>query len=85
MENQTFVVEEDTIVIEADAITAYLILPETVDLDITPTTSEQNFENQQDNAFYDKVKVRAVTSDIDANIVAGNIKSGVTILGVEGS
>ena len=33
----------------------------------------------------DKVTVAAVTAAIDANIVPGNIKSGVTILGVEGT
>ena len=32
-----------------------------------------------------KVEVSAVTAAIDANISAGNIKSGVTILGVEGT
>lgn len=32
-----------------------------------------------------KVKVNAVTSSIDPNIAAGNIKDGVTILGVTGS
>lgn len=32
-----------------------------------------------------KVKINAVTSDIDSNIAAGNIKDGVTILGVTGS
>lgn len=31
------------------------------------------------------VSVAAVTSAIDANITAENIKSGVTILGVEGT
>ena len=32
-----------------------------------------------------KVEVAAVTAAIDVNIVPGNIKSGVTILGVEGT
>ena len=32
-----------------------------------------------------KVTVSAVTAAIDANIVPGNIKNGVTILGVEGT
>ena len=32
-----------------------------------------------------KVEVSAVTAAIDANIIPGNIKSGVTILGVEGT
>ena len=35
--------------------------------------------------FYDSVTVNAVTSSIDPNIQAGNIKSGVTILGVTGT
>ena len=35
--------------------------------------------------YLEKVTVAAVTSSIDANIVAENIKSGVTILGVIGT
>ena len=50
------------------------------DLDITPTT-----ESQQYVGLYGKVDVGAVTSSIDENIVSGNIKNGVSILGVNGS
>lgn len=35
--------------------------------------------------YISKVKVNAVTSEIDANIVQENIRQGVTILGVEGN
>lgn len=51
------------------------------DVVITPTTQEQTKEQ----GYYNSLKVSAVTSDIDSNIIAENIKSGVTILGVEGT
>lgn len=51
----------------------------------TPSTSQQVIT--ADNGYYglSQVTVSAVTSSIDANIVAGNIKSGTTILGVTGN
>ena len=51
----------------------------------TPSTSQQTIT--ADNGYYglSQVTVSAVTSSIDANIVAGNIKSGVSILGVTGN
>lgn len=51
---------------------------------VTPTTSAQTLTPDNGHA-YKKVEVSAVTAAIDANIAAGNIKSGVTILGVEGT
>ena len=51
---------------------------------VTPTTSKQNV-TADSGKHLEKVTVNAVTSAIDANIVAGNIKAGVTILGVEGT
>jgi len=51
---------------------------------VTPTTSAQTVTPITGNGLT-SVEVSAVTSSIDANIVAGNIKSGVTILGVAGS
>lgn len=52
---------------------------------VTPSTSQQKV---QPDAGYDglsDVTVTAVTSSIDDNISAGNIKSGVSILGVTGT
>lgn len=51
----------------------------------TPTTAAQVI--QPDNGYdgLEKVNISAVTAAIDANISAGNIKDGVTILGVMGS
>lgn len=51
----------------------------------TPTTSEQEITPDSSYTGLGKVTIAAVTSAIDTNIVAGNIKSGVTILGVEGT
>ena len=52
---------------------------------VTPTTSQQEIEPVAPYNTFDKVIVNAVTSSIDPNIVAGNIKKGVTILGVTGT
>lgn len=53
---------------------------------VTPTTSEQTIEPVgEDKIGLSSVTVAAVTSAIDENIIAENIKSGVTILGVTGS
>lgn len=54
-------------------------------LDVTPTTSLQTFTAVDQYHGYSPVTVQAVTADIDSNIVAGNIKSGVSILGVTGT
>lgn len=52
---------------------------------INPTTSVQVVEPSEGKNAITKATVEAVTSDIDSNIVAENIKSGITILGVDGS
>ncbi|MBQ2285413.1 MAG: hypothetical protein II244_07080, partial [Clostridia bacterium] len=54
-------------------------------LNVTPTTSAQQFIPSGGVDGYNPVNVSAVTSNIDASITAGNIKSGVSILGVNGS
>lgn len=51
---------------------------------VTPSTSKQTITADSGKTL-GTVTVNAVTADIDENIVAGNIKSGVTILGVTGS
>lgn len=54
-------------------------------LNITPTTSQQVISASGTIDGYAPITVSAVTSSIDANILSGNIKSGVTILGVTGN
>lgn len=54
-------------------------------LSVTPTTSAQTITASGGVDGYSPVNVSAVTSSIDANITAGNIKNGVTILGVTGN
>lgn len=54
-------------------------------LNVTPTTSAQTITAPSGTDGYSPVNVSAVDSSIDANIVAGNIKSGVSILGVSGN
>lgn len=51
----------------------------------TPKTSSQNITPDSSYNGLSKVTVNAVTSNIDSNIKAGNIKKGVSILGVAGT
>ena len=51
---------------------------------VTPTTSAQTITPDATYDGLSKVNVAAVTSAIDSNIQAGNIRKGVTILGVNG-
>ena len=55
------------------------------ELNVTPSTSAQVITAPEGTDGYSPVNVSAVTSAIDANIVAGNIKKDVQILGVTGS
>lgn len=52
---------------------------------VDPTTSQQVITADSGNDGLSQVTVEGVTSAIDANITASNIKSGVTILGVTGT
>jgi hypothetical protein len=80
-----------TATINADAIAAIAavaaaaITPKLQNKTITPTTSDQEVSPSSSYDGFNKVTVKGVTAAIDENIVAGNIKSGVTILGVEGT
>ena len=54
-------------------------------LSVTPSTSAQTISPTSPYNAFDEVSVSAVTSAIDNNITSGNIKSGVSILGVAGN
>lgn len=54
-------------------------------LSVTPSTSSQTITASGGVNGYSPINVSAVDSSIDANITAGNIKDGVTILGVQGT
>lgn len=56
-----------------------------INLNITPSTSVQEFTPSGSYNGYTSVNVDAVDNSIDNNIVANNIKKGVSILGVSGS
>lgn len=51
----------------------------------TPSTSAQTIKPDTGYTGLNKVDIAAVDASIDANIVAGNIKEDVTILGVTGT
>ena len=59
--------------------------PTLASLTITPSTTAQTITPPSGTDGYNTVTVSAVTSAIDSDIVAGNIKSGVNILGVSGT
>lgn len=54
-------------------------------LNVTPSVISQTILPTGNVDGYDRVEVNAVNASIDANIQSNNIKSGVTILGVNGS
>ena len=66
------------------AAVAGSLVPATQNVTVTPTTSSQSITADEGKRL-GTVTVNAVTAAIDENIVAGNIKDGVTILGVTGS
>lgn len=67
-------------------VAANIILEPTLeDKTITPTTSQQTITAGTGYDGIGTVTVSAVTAAIDEHIIAGNIKAGVTILGVAGT
>lgn len=54
-------------------------------LNVTPSTSAQQFIPSAGTDGYNPVNVAAVTNTIDSNITSDNIVNGVTILGVTGT
>lgn len=68
-----------------NGITSITVTPTNQAKTITPTTSSQTITVPSGYSGFGTLTVNAVTSSIDSNITAGNIKSGVSILGVNGS
>ena len=56
-------------------------MPNNGDVTIEPTIEQQT----KSSGYYNSLQVNPVTSSIDANIKAENIKSGISILGVNGT
>ena len=52
---------------------------------VEPSTSNQMYTVEEPYTGYNNVEVHAVTSSIDSNILAENIKEGIEILGIEGT
>ena len=55
------------------------------DKTVSPTVSQQIIEADNDYDGLNTVTISAVTASIDSNIIASNIKKGVSILGVDGT
>ena len=75
---------QQTVTSSADGLSSVIVEPYTLDSKtVDPSTSEQTVNSSADGLS--SVTVNAVTSSIDSNIQADNIKKDVTILGVTGT
>lgn len=79
------VTDEDTFHSYASKVAAIDNIKIVQPLTITPTTQEQIVTAPSDITGYSPITVGAVTADIDPNLLAENIRAGVTILGVTGT
>lgn len=72
------------VVSDADGLSQVTVNPYTLDSKtVDPSTNQQTITSSEDGLS--SVTVNGVTSSIDSNILASNIKDGVTILGVQGT
>ena len=60
-----------------------IFAPTTITLNVVPKSYAQSFNSNYPS--YSKIVVSPITADVDSNIIPENIKSGVEILGVEGT
>ena len=68
-----------------NGITSITVTPRNQSRTVTPTTSTQTITVNQRYSGNGTITVNPVTSAIDSDIQAGNIKQGVNILGVTGT
>ena len=68
-----------------NGFTSFKATPKNYARAVTPTTSLQTFSVPSGYSGHGTIRVNGVTSSIDANITAGNIKKDVVILGVTGT
>lgn len=68
-----------------NGITSITVTPKNYNRTVTAQTVPSTWAVPSGYSGHGNISVNAVTASIDANIQAGNIKSGVTILGVTGT
>ena len=86
MEEEIIVIEdatEEEIIVMEEAIEK--VYPELQDKIVTPTTEEQKIKADSGIYGLNEITIEPVTNEIDENIKSENIKSGVSILGIEGN
>ena len=86
MEEEIIVIEDDTeeeIITIEEAIEK--VYPELQDKIVTPTTEEQKIKADSGIYGLNEITIEPVTNEIDENIKSENIKSGISILGIEGN
>lgn len=86
LEEEIIVIEDETeeeIVVLEEAIEK--IYPELQNKIVIPTTEEQKIKADSGIYGLNEITVEPVTNEIDDDIKTENIKSGITILGVEGN
>ena len=86
MEEEIIVIEdatEEEIIVMEEAIEK--VYPELQDKTIIPTREEQKIKADSGIYGLNEITIEPVTNEIDENIKSENIKSGISILGIEGN
>lgn len=75
--------KEQELILEKEASASQKIVLQ--EKNVTPKTTTQTIEPDEEYNGLSRVNIEAVTSSIDSNIISSNIKSDVSILGVVGT